>query len=225
MTEQPETTAIENQPEAVKTPAKPAPAADDGALTPEQQRAFDKVISNRAKEAAEKARVALLKELGIENTDDPEAVTAAKAKLNKAKADEDAQKSELQKLVEQNARITADLEAEKKRASEVEARRIADKVDGRIEALATKSGALDPSDVSKWLRENRRDDVAAIVGDDEKIDDAKAGELIEAVRKAKAHWFAGAKGAGTGSHQSGTTPGMDDSAARDANFKRYRRNV
>lgn len=198
------------------------PSKTEPALT---QKEVDAIMGRTRKEASEAARKALLKELGIENVDDPKAVETAKTKLTAAQQAEEAQKSELQKLQEANAKVLADLEAEKQLRLAAESKRIADKVDGRIESLATKSGALDATDVSRWLRENQKDAVGALVGDNEQIDDKKAAELIETARKAKPHWFAGAKGAGTGSHQTGTTPGMDDKEARDKHFREYRRGV
>lgn len=214
----------------------PPPADDKGGKSkkPPTEAKFtqddmDAVQGRTRKEAADNARKALLKELGFD-PEDAKVLEAVKGKLSVAEqaekdraAAEEAKKTEAEKLQGEIETLKKERDAEKQQRLETEAKRIADKVDTRIETLAGKAGAVDPSDVSRWLREHHNADVLALVGEGETIDDAKATALIEKVKAAKKHWFAQARGAGSPSLSGGQTPGMDNKQARDDNWLRARR--
>lgn len=198
-------------------------------LIPQSQ--VNTVVSIEKKKAETSARNALLKELGF-NPDDPKVIEALKGKLTVAeqaeaaqKAAEDAKKDELQKMQERLTAVEKERDDEKAARSNGEVKRLADKLDGKLQTLATAERALPEAvdDVVTWLRKNKGEAVDALMDKDEKFNEAEAKKLLEEVRKAKAHYFQGARGAGSGSHSVGTTPGTDDKEARDKHFKEYRR--
>lgn len=223
MTDETKTTTTET--DKPKTEAKP-----ETGFTPDQQKLIDAEIGNARKKAKDAARKELLKELGIEDAEDPKALETVKGKLTiaqqaetaKAAADE-AAKTELQKAQDAIATAHKERDEAKQHAAEVEAKRIADKLNGRLESLASQERAIDPADVVVWLRNNKAADVAALMDDKESVNEVEAKKLLAEVRKAKAHWFKGAQGAGSPSMSGGQTPGMDDKEARDKHAKEYRR--
>lgn len=172
--------------------------------------------ANTRKEAEDRTRKAILKELGIENTDDPEAVKTVKTKLTAAQKAEEEKLSEIEKATKRAEKAEADAAERDAKIAELAAARIADRVDGRIESLAGKPpfNALDASDVVTWLRNNHKDDVTALVDESGKVDDAKVTKLIEKAKAAKAHWFAQAKGVGSPSISGGRS--IQPDAERDA---------
>ncbi len=160
---------------------------------------LDRVAGNTRKEARQAAINELLKELGLDNT---EALKATVTDAQKRKQDE---MTEAQKLQERIDKLTQERDNAAQRAQEVEAARIADKVNGKLEALATKARVEHPEDVVKFLRDNHSDDVKALIGEDGKIDDKAAERLLEVVKKARPNWFA-VSGLGSPSNRDGRPP-------------------
>lgn len=187
------------QPTPKPTPGKKPDAApiapeDTPTLT---QKQVDAIIGNRVLEAKSASLLELAKKLGYETVEEME------ADAKETKARKDGEKTELQKAQEKADKLTADLEAAKKLAADEAAKRIAVKVDSRLEALATKAGAVHPSDIVEHLRLKRPDDVAKLVDEKEVVDEKAAEKLIEAVRKDRENWFAGTRGVGSPSVMGG----------------------
>lgn len=170
-------------------PVKPAVTSEPAPLTEEQQKAFDKVISSRAKEAAEKARRDLLKELGVTDADDPKALEGVKGKLTAAQLAEDANKSEAQKLQDKIAALEKERDLATQQAAIAQAKAQAERVNARLETLAKDARVQTPSDVVDYLEKHHASELKEVVDADGKIDEKKIIELIETVKKARAHWF------------------------------------
>ena len=191
------------------------------------QAELDAIAGRTRKEAADSARKALLKELGLD-PDDPEAVKLVKTKLTAAQQAEDAKKSAEDKALEKIAELekkAADAEA---KALATEEKRKATILDTRLEGLASKVGAQFPSDVIEYARRNHTDEVTALLGEGDKFNDTKAQTLIDTIKKARPNFFDMRRGAGTGSHAGGdrgAAAAMDDNAARAANLRAARRDI
>jgi hypothetical protein len=168
------------------------------------QEDVDRIVKERLKrDGLSKTKVLeeFVKELGYEKADDLKATIKAK------KEADEAAKSAEQKQIDQINQLMADLDAEKKRAADIESARRADKINSKLEALASASKAQVPDDVVDYLHKNHAEDVNALLAEDGKFDDKAAHDLIEAVRKARAHWF-GIQGMGTMSLREGKTTNM-----------------
>ncbi len=214
------TTTTDNNGTQQTPPPAPKPEAK---FTQEDMNA---VQGNTRKEAVAAERKRLYKELGIEDTDDPKALETVKGKLTAAEKAEEERLSDLDKATKRAEQAEAKAEAAEAKHAATEARRIADKVDGRIEALASKLpfNAVDPADVVAWLRNNHKEDMAGLVGDDEKIDEAKAVKLIEKVKAAKEHWFKKPSGVGSPSLSGGRSPQPNEDMNKTA-LAQLRRNI
>jgi hypothetical protein len=168
------------------------------------QEDVDRIVKERLKrDGLSKTKVLeeFVKELGFEKADDLKATVKAK------KEADEAAKSAEQKQIDQINQLMADLDAEKKRAADIESARRADKINSKLEALASASKAQVPDDVVDYLHKNHAEDVNALLAEDGKFDDKAAHDLIEAVRKARTHWF-GIQGMGTMSLREGKTTNM-----------------
>lgn len=177
-----------------------------GAAVTEQtftQADVDRIAGNTRKEAKSAAISELLKELGFEKPDDLKAIVS---EAQKRKQDE---MSEADKLRADLAKLTQERDNAAQRAQEVEAARIADKVNGKLEALAVKARVEHPEDVVKFLRDNHSDDVNALVNEAGAIDDKAAEKLLEVVKKARPNWFA-VGGPGSPSNRDGRPVAPDN---------------
>lgn len=181
----------------VQKPAKPEPKFS--------QQDMDAIQANTRKEAEDRTRKAILKDLGIENVDDPDAVKTVKGKLTAAQQAEDEKKTELERVQERVAAAEQRATDAEAKALQLEAARIAERVDSKLEALARDAKVTTPEDVTLYLRTNHKDAVEALAGEDGKIDDKAAGKLLEEVKKARPHWFA-VMGKGSPSNRDGRPP-------------------
>lgn len=219
-------------PEGDLAPEKPSTEKKPAAAVTFTQADMDARMSNVRKEAEDRTRKSLLKELGID-PDDPKATELLKNKLTVAEqaekdkaAAEEATKTELQKVQERVAAAEKERDEAKKLAAEVEAKRRTDLINGKLEALATKASALLPEDVVEWLNSKQKDDVLKLLSNDGKFDEKKAQEMIDAFKKTRPTWFAGVRGAGSPSMRDGRAVQPDlDKDAREANFRRLRRST
>jgi alanyl-tRNA synthetase len=163
---------------------------------------MDAVAGRRAKEAAASARKALLEELGITNADDPKAVDTVRATLTEAQQAKEAKKTAEDKALERIAALEKERDDAKAAAETANATRIADRVNGTLEAVARTAKVQHPEDVVKYIRENLADELAKAVGDDGKFADKAAEKLVELVKKARPNWFA-VTGQGSPSNRDG----------------------
>lgn len=167
------------------------------------QAEIDKIVGKRAVEAKQAAITELLKELGFEKPDE------LKSLVSEAKKRKETEMSEADKLRDALAKITTERDNAAQRAQEVEALRIADRVNSKLEALATKARVEHPEDVVKYLREYNADDVKGLVNEDGSVNDTAAAKLLEVVKKARPNWFA-VSGLGSPSNNNGRPPQPDN---------------
>lgn len=198
---------MSNEPDTTNPTPDPKPGKQQQAA-PEPAAMFsqadvDRIIGERAKRAGESAINQLLEGLGVESAD------ALKSFVTKAKEKEEGEKSELQKLQEQIAKLEKDRDTEKQRAAQIEAARLTDKINTKLEGFATKAKAANPEDVVDYLRNRHSDEVAALAGEGGVVDEKAAEKLIEIVRKARPNWFA-VQGPGSPSNHDGRPPQPDD---------------
>lgn len=186
------------------------PTATTGAQTAKPEPKFtqedmDAVQGNTRKQAAAAERARILKELGIENVDDPDAVKTAKSKLADAKKAEDEKKTTEQRLQDQIDALTKERDDEKQRSAQIAAERIADKVDNKLRTLAkgVNEKVATPDDVVDWLRLKKRAEVDKLANDDGTIDEKAAEKLVADFKKEKASWFAVNGGVGSPSVSGG----------------------
>lgn len=207
------------QPNTETQPVKQGEGAGTGGGEPKfTQKDMDRVATERAAQAKQSAINDLLSDLGFENAD------ALKSLVTAAKERADAEKTELQKAQEALAAEKAKTEAAVKQLADANAARRADKVDGRILALATSAKALYPQDVVTHLRNTQTDALNAAINDEGAVDDKAIGKLIEDVRKERAAWF-GSTAPGSPSNAGGKLSGADDEEAKLRLFREMRRNV
>jgi len=153
--------------DAEKAVEKAVKEAKDGKFTQED---LDRVAGETRKAGREAAEKELLKELGVEDRE------ALKASLKAAKDAEDAQKTESQKLQEENAKLLADAEAAK-----AEARN--SRIDSAL-SLKIRDAGINPERASSAMR---LVDLSAL-----EVNGTEVKGLDEAVAKLKAEspeWF------------------------------------
>lgn len=172
-----------NQPNTETQPDQAGEGAGAGSTGTFTQEDVNRIAGDRAARAKETAIKELLSGLGLESPD------ALKSLVTAAKERADAEKTELQKAQEALAAEKAKTEAAVKQLTDANAARRADKVDGRILALATSAKALYPQDVVTHLRNTQADALNAAIDEGGTVDDKAIGQLIEAVRKERAAWF------------------------------------
>lgn len=193
-----ETTPVIEPTTPVKPPAQPT--EDAPTLT---QKQADAIIGSRVKEASAASLSALAKELGYETVDD------MKAAAKDAKKRKDDELSELDKATKRAEKAEAE-KAEALAVIETEkAARIADKVNGKIEALAAKAKAHPPyDDVVLFLRTNHGEALSTAVSPDGVVNEKAIEKLITDTKTARPHWFS-ATGPGSPSNNNGTAPAPD----------------
>ncbi|MEG7679931.1 hypothetical protein U2083_14335, partial [Listeria monocytogenes] len=80
-----------------------------------------------------------------------------------------------QKLQEQLDALTKERDDAKALATAAEEKRIVAAVDGELKGFASKAGAQFPIDVIEYARKYYADKVTALMADDGKVDEKKAG--------------------------------------------------
>jgi hypothetical protein len=199
MPEETQTTPTET---TTDKPVKPTsqPTEDAPVLT---QKQVDAIMGNTRKEASAAALSALAKELDFDSVD------AMKAAAKEAQDLKKKSQSDLEKETERANKAEAKAAELEKRAQEIEAARIADKVNARIETLARNLKAKNPEDVVERLRSKRAEDVAKLVDDKGAIDDKAVEKLIADVKKDRPEWFS-VSGPGSPSNKDGRPAQPDD---------------
>lgn len=155
---------------------------------------LDRLIEERVGRADKrdaKVKADLLKELGLA---DGATLDDLKATITKARELEAANLSATEK-------IQRELEAEKKRAADLQAKwdaertaRINQVLDAAVRDAAKTSP--DPSLVLMYTRQEHADQVAALMSEDGKIDEKKLAALMDTVKKEKPLLFTTVKGGG-----------------------------
>lgn len=190
-------------------PAPPTPPVVPPVATPTPEAKFtqeelNNLIGNRVKEAKAAERKALLKELGYENVDDPEAVKTVKGKLTAAQQAEDAKKSAETLALEKITQLEKERDEAMAASQKALAQRRTDQLNGYLKELARDAKAQIPSDVVDYLNKNHAAEVEKLMGEDGKFDEKAAAPLLETVKKVRQHWF-GITGMGTMSLREGRT--------------------
>lgn len=163
-------------------PVKEGNGAGTGGATFTQDD-INRITAERAARAREAGIKELLAGLGFENPDDLKAlVTAAKERSDKEKTELEKAQAALKAAQDKAAAV-------EQRLAEAEAARIADKVNGRIAAMASAAKAQYPEDVVKFLRSDHAEALTAAVGEGGAVDEKALNKLIEDVRKARPSWF------------------------------------
>lgn len=169
------------------------------------------VVGNRVKEATTAARKALLKELGIENVDDPDAVKTVKGKLTAAQLAEEAQLTATQKLErERDAAINERDTAKAERAALAQERNVDHRNEAVKEALTT-ARCTNATKVMALMSVMQADELKATLKDDGTVDKAALTKLVEAAKKEHKEYFTGT-GPGIPSNNGGRNqePGKPD---------------
>lgn len=186
-----------------KTPALLQMSQDD----------LNALIAERASRAKQAGINGLLSELGL---DDAEAL---KSLVTKAKQDQDAAKSELEKIQE-----AAQVNRTKAEALQVEldaerAARIQDKLSFQVQSAAIGSKAFNPDAVFTLLSTQYPDDLKAAIGEGGVIDPAKVASAVGKLRESDAYLFeteSPRRTPGSPSNKGGTTPVTDKEAKAQA---------
>lgn len=209
----------EGQPSVTETQPDKNSGTPEGLLS---QAEVNKIIGTTRKEARQTAINDFLGELGFDNADDLKALIAAsKARAEAEAAQVEAEKSELQKAQERIAALEAEKQAAEAKAAEVEAARLVDRRNAAVKAAL--KDATKPDAVLVLIENTKHPDLEAVADAAGEVNKDKLAALVEA---AKAEWpemFDRRQGAGSPSLSGGKTPGIDDSAAREASFMRLRR--
>ncbi len=180
-----ETTTISITDSSVPEPAAQktadTPASDPAPLTEEQQKRFNKLVSNEKKMAAEKSLTALAEELGYGSVDE------MKAAAKETRERKESEKTELQKMQERLVAVEKERDTEKQRGVEIESKRINSIVNDRIRSLA--KNVEYPDDVVKHIRDNYSSELEGIVNEKDDVDDKVLTTLIDKVKASRPSWF------------------------------------
>ncbi len=154
---------------------------------------MDKIAGNRAKEAAANAVKKLLKDLGIENPDDPKALETVKGKLTAAQEAENAKKSAEDKLQEQLTALQKERDDALATANQIKTERLAEMRDNGIkEALRDpKVHCRDAAKVFKLLKADHAAELEAAMKADGTLDAEKVKALVDLGKKENPEYFTG----------------------------------
>lgn len=150
------------------------------------------------------------------------------AELEKAEqARVEAQMSEAQKIEAAKARAEKERDDAIAALTAAQTERLIERRDGIVEKAAAAALAKVAEDVVTWAEKYAPDALAKIVGEDGKQDEKALTGLIEACKTARPDWFGKPRSTapGTPSNAGGSVIDGEDKAAREANFRRMRRNV
>jgi hypothetical protein len=180
-------------------------------------------LPDRLERAKAAERTELLKALGFEKVED------IKALLVEAKQLKDAQLTGAEKTEQARkdaeaaaAKLKADLDAANEKLSAVETKRRSALVDGKIAALADKANAEHAEDVVNWAHLNLKpEELAKLIGEGDKLDEAEIGKIIEKVKVERPSWFK-VRGPGSPSNSGGRTPQPSDKDKERAAAEQYK---
>lgn len=164
-------------------------------------------LAERLDRAKNSAVSELLKTLGFEKAED------LKTLVDQAKQAQEASKTELEKAQTAATKAKADLEAAQQQNKDLEAARLADKLDSAIteaakgsEEYGTKTlHAYNAKDVIGWARNESGEDLTKLLSSDGVVDGKAVGELVKKAHKARPHYFQTA-GPGSPSNRGGSAP-------------------
>lgn len=209
MTTETQTTTTENAADTTQTASTPDPKTE-AKFT---QADMDKIAGNRAKEAAAAAVKKLLKDLGIENPDDPKALETVKGKLTAAQEAEKAAMTKEQLLQqERDAALKERDEAKNAHESERTAWLAKERESLVKDALrAPKAHCTDPVKVLKLLKIDHPEMFETVMKDG-KPDETAIKALVDLGKKENPKEFTGG-GPSIPSNQNGWPTPMTDKAA------------
>jgi hypothetical protein len=188
------------------------------------QAEMDAIQGRTRKEATDAARKAVLKELGIEDVDNPDAVKTVKGKLTAAEQLAEAQKTAEQKLIEERDSLSVQLAAAKQSAIAAELKRRTELINAELKAAASKLKAEYPKDVVKHLRDEYADEVEALLGDDDKVNEKLVEALVGKAKADRPTWFGNqASGIGSPSNRDGRVPQPGAKELQRASIQNQRR--
>lgn len=191
------------------TPSVTPPPVDPKAEAKFTQADLDAIAGNTRKEAAAAARKALLKELGIDDSD-PDAVKAVKGKLTAAQQAEEASLSAVEKLQKQ-------LADESKKRAELEAAVEAARQERVINArnaeitkalVSAKVNASEADDLLVLLQAKFGDVVNSVTDADGKVSDKGIKSLVEKAQTVYPKYFANTA-PGSPSNYDGRVPDLN----------------
>lgn len=139
-------------------------------------------LPDRLAQAKRSAVADFLKELGVDKPDD------LKTLLADHKALKESQMNELQKAQAALDKATKKAADAEQKAAELEAARLADRMDGAIRSAAAEARAQYPDDVVTWIRQQGKD-LSTLLDQDGKVNDKAVKALIEETKKARPTWF------------------------------------
>lgn len=179
------------------------------------QAEIDNIVKERLARAEDAHNKKALEKLGVTNLDDAAAI------VKKAKEQEEADKSEAQKLIDKIAKLEAEKKAADEKLAAEQQSRMQDKVDTAIQTAA--KGAHNAVDVVLLARSQFGEDVAKLVNAEGVIDDKAVTALVDKIKKAKPHMF-GSANPGSPSNNGGRTP-TPDSKSKDQQRQAMRRQI
>ena len=163
-------------------PPEPAPGKNGGQEgTSFTQRELDSAASNARKDGEERGITKLLADVGLDNPD------ALKTLVTEYRQRTEADKSELEKAQDQLEVAQKESDGLKEQLAQAEGARRVDKRDSTL--LTALKLAEHPQDVLDWLKNNKADDLAAVMSDDGAIDAKKVTSLVEAVKGERPKFF------------------------------------
>ncbi len=173
---------------------------------------IDRIVGERAKRAAEKALADFVQGMGFEKADDVKSLVEAE------KQRKEQEMSEVEKLQAELEKERAATKAAKEAAEQAAQTVIDQRRDSAI--LTALKDAERPQSVLNLLKAEQSDMVAAILNDDNVVQDKPLAALVE---KAKADYGGMFKtgGPGTGSHAGGTPPTAERQKLLDKITVRY----
>lgn len=172
----------------------PAPAPANGG---DGQQVDPKWLNERLDRAKNSAINELLKALGFEKQDD------LKGLVDKARQDEAAKLSEVEKATKALDKEREARSAAEKAVVELKAERLRDKQQSALKDAAREAKAKDPNDILMWAKEYAAADLSGLVNEDGTIEEKAVKALIAKAQAAKPDWFGAVAGPGSPSNRTG----------------------
>lgn len=185
----------------VATETTTASAADANAKT-FTQADLDRIINERLKRAEEAATKKALEKLGVESLD-----TAAEA-LKQAKAREQAEMSEIDRLKKQIDDLSKKNIAHMDQITVMQRQRLIDARDTAIKTALTSARATNADRVFTLIAAERRADLDGVMNESGEIDSKAVEKLVSAAAKEYAEFFRSAS-PGSPSNAGGGVPSSD----------------
>lgn len=167
---------------------------------------MSRIAAKEAKDAKAKAEKAMLELLGVASLDE------AKSFIEAKRQNDEAAKSESQKLMDALNQAKQETAAALQRASELEKKSRLDKRDSELKMLLSK--AHEPNDVLTLLKSKHGEKLDALLDEDGSFDSAAALKLVSEYQTANPFLFKDTSHGSSLSNRDGTAPQANEEAKK-----------